>query len=131
MMHGIGTDIIEVARIENAIERYGERFLDRIFTTKEQEYCLRYQKAGRHFAGRFAAKEAVVKSLGTGFGSETSWHDIEIINDSHGKPEVILSPSLQKILAKKGVYLKVSVSISHCHVYATAVAISEKVSSTI
>lgn len=122
MIHGIGTDIIEIKRIEHAIERYGVRFLDRIYTADEQEYCLRHRESARHFAGRFAAKEAVVKALGTGFGNGVSWLDIEIVNDRQGKPEVILSDALQSILGP----FSVMISLSHCRDYATAFAICEK-----
>ena len=81
---------------------------------KEQRYCLKYGEAARHFAGRFAAKEAIVKALGTGF-SGISWTDIEIVNDENGKPYANLSQKFQNI--------QMLLSISHCHAYATAVAI--------
>lgn len=119
---GIGTDIIEVDRIEKAIEKYKQRFLDRIFTQNEQEYCLKHRTSARHFAGRFAAKEAVVKALGTGFHNSISWLDIEIINDPSGKPIAHLSNHLNNMLNFPNVLL----SISHCHLYATACAIYTK-----
>jgi holo-[acyl-carrier protein] synthase len=116
---GIGTDIIEIERIKEAIERHGERFLDRIFTKKEQEYCRRYKNATPHFAGRFAAKEAIVKAFGTGLHEDMGWKEIEIINDSQGKPEVQLSARLKSSLSVAHIFL----SISHCEAYATATAI--------
>lgn len=116
---GIGTDIIEIDRIEEAINRHGERFLSRIFTEKERNYCERYADKTPHYAGRFAAKEAIVKALGTGFQFEMTWQDIEVINDSLGKPEVILSPRLKKTFPTAIFFL----SISHCNKYATATAI--------
>lgn len=122
MIDGVGTDIIEVTRIEQAIERHGQRFLDRIFTSKEQLYCQQYIFSARHFAGRFAAKEAVVKALGTGFRRGISWTDIEISNDTEGKPTVLLSSSLNALYDPFRLHL----SISHCREYATAVAILEK-----
>src|SRR5437016_843460 len=91
MPQGIGTDIIEIGRIEKIISRYGQKFLDRIFTKREQEYCLKHKMSSRHFAGRFAAKEAVVKALGTGITLHVAWTDIEILNDSQGKPFVSFS----------------------------------------
>lgn len=118
-IQGIGTDIIEIKRIEQTIQKYGYRFLDRIFTSEEQEYCLKYRQAARHFAGRFAAKEAIAKALGTGFGHGLGWLDIEIINSPLGKPEVILSERLIQELPTH----QISLSISHCHEYATAFAI--------
>lgn len=117
-IQGVGTDIIEIQRIKEAIERHGERFLDRLFTPKEQEYCKRYKDATPHFAGRFAAKEAVLKALGTGLNPEITWQDIEILNDHQGKPEVHISANLgQRFLAH------IFLSISHCEMYATAMAI--------
>jgi holo-[acyl-carrier protein] synthase len=118
---GIGNDIIEVARIAKAIERSGSHFLDRLFTAQEQQYCQRHQQAVRHFAGRFAAKEAIAKALGTGFREGLSWLDIDIYNDLHGKPCVELSPALAGRLGPVTILL----SISHCHEYATAVALIE------
>jgi len=119
VIKGLGTDIIEIARIASSIERYGQRFLDRIFTHQEQQYCFQYPKPASHFAGRFAAKEAVVKALGTGFRKGISWQDIEIINGALGNPEVKLSACLREQFDPT----EVLVSISHSRNYATAVAI--------
>jgi holo-[acyl-carrier protein] synthase len=119
MIHGVGTDIIEIKRIEASITRFGQRFLDRLFTTNEQAYCLSHRDPHPRFAGRFAAKEAVVKALGTGFRDGISWLDIEILNDSQGKPSAILSPELQEAFNSPKIHL----SISHCRDYATAFAV--------
>lgn len=121
MIHGIGTDIIEVKRIEESIERFGQRFLDRIFSYDEQAYCLHHKDASRHFAGRFAAKEAIVKALGTGFRNGIGWLDIEIINDVHGKPVAQLSSRLNEHFDSPKIHL----SISHGRDYATAFALCE------
>jgi holo-[acyl-carrier protein] synthase len=118
-IHGIGNDIIEIERIERSIERYGQKFLDRIFTKEEQNYCLKHHHSPRNFAGRFAAKEAVVKALGTGIREGVSWLDIEIINDAEGKPCVSFSTKLQETFPNTQIHL----SISHAKQYATAVAI--------
>ncbi len=120
MIKGIGTDIIEIERIKLAIERHGNRFLNRVFTSKEQLYCLQHNFSSVHFAGRFAAKEAIVKALGLGFRKGISWLDIEIINDSNGKPHVILSDQLKALDPS----VSILVSISHCRTYATAFAIA-------
>lgn len=122
MICGIGTDILEIARMRSSIERHGLHFLNRLFSQKEQDYCYRYQDPAPHFAGRFAAKEAVAKAFGTGFGAQLAWHDIEIINDQLGKPIVILSELIQK----KYNIPKIHISISHCTMYAMATAIWEK-----
>lgn len=121
MIHGIGTDIIEVKRIEESIERFGQRFLDRIFSLDEQAYCLHHRESSRHFAGRFAAKEAIVKALGTGFRDGISWLDIEVINDVKGKPVAQLSSKLKEAFDSPCIHL----SISHGRDYATAFAICE------
>lgn len=122
MITGIGTDIIEVKRIEQSIERYGQRFLDRIFSHKEQAYCLKHRDAGRHFAGRFAAKESVAKALGTGFTEGLGWLDIEIGNDENGKPSITLSKHVAEAYQSPHVHL----TISHSKDYAVAFAICEK-----
>lgn len=122
MILGIGNDIIEVARIKATIEEYGAKFLNRIFTSNEQIYCLNRKEPSIHLAGRFAAKEAVVKALGTGFSQGISWLDIEICNDSMGKPYVAISSKLQDLFDSPSFMI----SISHCHTYATAVAVRIK-----
>lgn len=119
MTKSIGTDIIEVDRIDKIVTKYGSKFLDRIFTKEEQAYCLKHKKSSQHFAGRFAAKEAIVKALGTGIREGISWTDIEITKDHHGKPLVKLSPSLNE----KFDHPTLLISISHAKKYATAVAI--------
>lgn len=118
-MQGIGNDIIEIERILKAISRHGKRFLDDVFTQNEQIYCSRYQQPERHYAGRFAAKEAVVKALGTGFSPEITWLDIQVLNDAHGKPCVILSDRLNE----RFMHPQILLSISHCKTFATAVAV--------
>lgn len=116
---GLGNDIIEISRVRQSIERHGLHFLNRLFTQKEQDYCYKFQDPAPHFAGRFAAKEAVSKALGTGFGAQLAWHDLEIVNDANGKPEISLSPSAQKRFNNP----QILVSISHSTDYATAVAL--------
>jgi len=123
MIHGIGTDIIEIERITGSIERHGSHFLDRLFTTEEQEYALRFQESARTFAGRFAGKEAVAKALGTGIGEEVSWKDIKILNDTRGKPIVILAAHLMERFGHPEILL----SISHCKQYATAFCVIWKI----
>jgi len=122
MIQGIGTDIIEIERIRKAVERYGHRFLNRIYTHREQEYCLAHRDSAPRLAGRFAAKEAVLKAIGTGLRTEISWLDIEIINNHDGKPEVVLSDHLKELLSFDQ-NSSIEISISHCHAYATAFAI--------
>ena len=119
MSRGIGIDLLEIKRIRKSIERHGHHFLNRLFTQKEQDYCYQFQDPIPHFAGRFSAKEAVVKALGTGFGSQVSWHDVEILADDLGKPIVHISEGLKKRFDSPAIL----VSISHSAEHATAVAI--------
>ena len=79
MIVGLGTDIIEIVRIGEMIERHGELFLGRVYTEKEIAYCQKRSATYQHFAGRWAAKEAALKSLGTGWGKGISWRDVEIV----------------------------------------------------
>lgn len=118
---GIGTDIIEVERIRQSIERHGQHFLNRLFTHKEQDYCYKFKDPAPHFAGRFAGKEAIAKALGTGFGAELAWLDIEITVDSKGKPEVYFSAEAKQKFHNPHVHL----SISHAESHAVAMAVWE------
>ena len=119
MTKGLGNDIIEIDRMRGSIQRHGQHFLNRLFTQAEQDYCYKFQDPAPHFAGRFSAKEAIAKALGTGFGAHLSWHDIEIINDDLGKPVVYLTDNAKKHFNNP----QILVAISHSTNYATAVAI--------
>jgi holo-[acyl-carrier protein] synthase len=90
MIIGIGIDIVQNDRIEELINKYGDRFLKKIYTKDEIDYCQSKNNFAASFAARFAAKEAVLKALGTGMRNN-SWHEIEILNDELGKPKVLLS----------------------------------------
>lgn len=116
---GLGNDIIEIERIHESIATHQDRFLSKLFTLREQEYCLKHHESYVHFAGRFAAKEAIAKALGTGFGEHLAWHDIEVLNGEHGKPVVVFSENANHRFGNPNVM----VSISHCRKYASAVAI--------
>jgi holo-[acyl-carrier protein] synthase len=118
-IRGLGNDIIEVSRIRESVERHGHHFLSRLFSQKEQDYCYKFKDAIPHFAGRFAAKEAIAKALGTGFGKDLAWHDVEILSDDFGKPTVHFSSEAQKKFNQPNIL----VSISHCTHYANAVAV--------
>lgn len=118
-MLGLGNDIIEIERVARLIKNHGQRFLDRTFSPDEQSYCLNYADSDRRFAGRFAAKEAIAKALGTGFREEVSWTGIEILSDPQGKPYVRLSQEIQERFGA----LNILISISHCKEYAAAVSL--------
>ncbi len=116
---GIGNDILEIERLKKAIKEHGQPLLDRILTKEEQAFCQKLRDPTPRYAGRFAAKEAIVKALGCGFGSKARWLDIEILADDEGKPIARLSQELKQRFQDPTLH----VSISHSQNYATAVAI--------
>lgn len=119
---GIGTDIIECLRIARMIERHGELFVNRVYTPHEISYCRERKEATQHYAGRWAAKEAVLKVLGTGWRKGISWRDIEVQNIPGGKPFVTLRGGARKVSLDLGID-EIQVSISHCRSYAVAYAL--------
>ncbi|MDA7935453.1 holo-ACP synthase [Akkermansiaceae bacterium] len=119
---GIGIDVVEVDRVRSSLDEFGERFLQRIFTPAEQEYCQRQKRPEIHFAARFAAKEAISKAFGTGIGKEIGWLDIEIIRRESGEPEVKLTGDAKRFAEKRGAS-DVMVSLSHAQHYAAANAV--------
>ncbi len=123
--HGI--DLVDCPRIEEMVKRHGERFVDRVFTTVEQAYAEANKNTIEKLAGRFAAKEAVLKLMGTGWRGKIAWTDIEIVNDSSGRPEVTLDGEVKKIADGLGIK-HISVSITHTANFAiaSAVALTEK-----
>lgn len=120
---GIGTDIVECLRIAHMIERHGEMFLGRVFTQQEIEYCSARKQATQHYAGRWAAKEAIMKALGTGWRRGISWKDMEVLNDDWGKPSVRLRGGIRDYMDERGI-ADILVTISHCRAFATAFAIA-------
>jgi holo-[acyl-carrier protein] synthase len=120
---GIGTDITEVLRIAQMIERHGELFVGRVYTAAEIDSCRSRRMATQHFAGRWAAKEAILKALGTGWRKGISWRDIEVLNGAGGRPTVTLQGGTREIAERMGIRC-VLVSISHCRSHATAYAIA-------
>jgi holo-[acyl-carrier protein] synthase len=120
---GIGTDIVECARIGRMIERHGEYFIERVFTAREIEYCRSHKTQVERFAGRWAAKEAILKALGTGWRRGISWLDMEVRNDTSGRPVVSLGGGARK-RARELRITDMLVSISHCRSYATAYALA-------
>lgn len=120
---GIGTDIVECLRIAQMIERHGELFIRRVYTDSEIQYCQSRRQATQHFAGRWAAKEAVLKALGTGWRRGISWRDIEIRHDPMGKPVVTLRGGARDVVEQQGIG-EMLISISHCRSHATAYALA-------
>lgn len=120
---GIGTDIVECVRIGRLIEEHGELFLRRVYTDKEILYCQTRRLAMQHFAGRWAAKEAILKALGTGWRKGISWRDMEVSNDRKGKPVVTMRGGAKDVMKRLG-SAEILVSISHTRTYAVAFAIA-------
>lgn len=118
---GIGTDIIECSRIAQMIEKHGDVFLRRVYTTDEIEYCSGRKAANQHYAGRWAAKEAALKALGTGWAHGIQWTDVEVVNQQGGKPVIVLAGKALEISQEQGIG-EMMISISHCRHYATAYA---------
>jgi holo-[acyl-carrier protein] synthase len=123
---GHGIDIVETSRIKRLVEEHGRRFLDRCYTESEQSYCARnHKRQVEHLAGRFAAKEAVLKVLGTGWRGNIAWTDIEILPEPSGQPRITLSGECLRIATEMGIS-QWHVSISHIATHATASAIGMK-----
>ena len=111
---GIGTDIVEVARIGDMIEKHDATFIQKVFTEGEITYCEPRKAAVQHFAGRWAAKEAILKAIGTGWSNGIKWTDIEVINEMGGKPYVKLNGKAVTVCADRGID-EILISISHCN----------------
>jgi len=123
--HGI--DLVDCPRIEEMIKRHGERFLNRVFTEAEQAYAEANKDKVEKLAGRFAAKEAILKLMGTGWRGKIAWTDIEVVNNAAGQPEVTLSGEVEGLAKKLGIK-HISVSITHTanFVIASAVALAKR-----
>ena len=120
---GIGTDITECLRIAQMIERHGELFIDRVYTSEETRYCRSRKQATQHFTGRWAAKEAVLKALGTGWRRGITWHDVEVCNEPGGRPVIVLRGGAREVARQLGI-ARVHISISHCRSHAVAFAVA-------
>ena len=125
MVLGVGTDLMETKRIEVSIDRYGERFLERVFTTGEIAYCLRKKKnAAESFAARFAAKEAGAKALGTGISRGVTWKELEVRREANGRPTLHLSGRAAELAGAMGVR-RMQLSLTHSRELAMAVVVME------
>lgn len=123
MIAGIGTDLIEIQRVADAVQKFEDRFLKRVFTEKERAYC---NKRSASLAARFAAKEALLKSLGTGLRLGMRWQDMEVRNDALGKPHLHCSGKVAEEMAQKGI-AQVHLSLSHSRDFALATVVLEGV----
>jgi len=119
---GIGVDVVETARIESSIERFGDHFLQRVFTESELAYCNTMKFPARHLAARFAAKEAVSKAFGTGIGGSMGWKEIEVLRKPTGEPFIQLNGAARQHADQLKV-TEVFVSLSHSDNYSVANAV--------
>ena len=122
VVFGLGTDLIECTRIAKILERQGERFLERVYTPLEREYCMQMRNPVPHLAARFAAKEAVSKCFTTGIGGALGWRGIEVVRGERGEPTIRLDEAGQQLLESvdgRGVLI----TLTHTKIYGHAVAI--------
>lgn len=124
MIIGMGTDMAEVARIRASIARYGDRFLNRIYTPGERAYASRKANAAERFAARFAAKEAGMKAIGTGWNLGVTWKDFEVVNERSGRPKLLLHGLAAQVAERLGAG-QVTISLTHTSELAFAVVILE------
>jgi holo-[acyl-carrier protein] synthase len=124
MIVGSGIDLAEVVRIRHSIDRYGARFLNRVYTAEEQAYCLRKRNSAESFAARFAAKEAGAKALGTGISQGVSWLEIEVIRQPGGRPALRFHGRAAQVAARLGA-ARFALSITHTALLAMASVVLE------
>jgi holo-[acyl-carrier protein] synthase len=124
MIVGSGIDLTEIARIQRSLDRYGQRFLDRVYTPAEQAYCLRKRKAAESFAARFAAKEAGAKALGTGINYGVNWLEIEVVREAGGRPSLRFHGRAAQFAARLGA-ARAALSITHTNDLAMASVVLE------
>ena len=125
MIYGSGIDIIEIKRIQNSLEKYSSRFEKRLFTPGEIAYCRAKAFPARHFAARFAVKEAVLKAFGTGMGGEIAWKDLEVFNEKESGRPILKITGKGLDLFERLKLKSIHISISHDDKYAIAQAIAE------
>lgn len=124
MILGIGTDLIEVARVQHSIDRYGDRFVNRLYTDAERAYSSSKANAAERYAARFAAKEAAMKAIGTGWRHGVTWKDFEVVNERSGRPTLRLQGVAREIADRMGVE-HVSISLTHTAEMAFAIVVLE------
>ena len=121
---GIGVDLVECARIQHSLDRFGEKFLRRVFTDGEIEYSMSMKFPARHLAARFAAKEAVSKAFGTGIGKAMGWRNIDIRKKSSGEPFLVFTEGAEKLAKERGV-TSALITLSHTDHHAMATVVLE------
>lgn len=124
MILGTGIDAVEIERIQHAIERFGQRFLDRVYTAGEQKYCRHKRSSAESFAARFAAKEAGAKALGTGISRGVTWTEIEVVRERGGRPGMRFHGRAAEIAARMGLE-NAALSLTHTKTLAMASVVME------
>lgn len=124
MVYGIGIDLVENARMEKIVRKWGAKFIDRIFSEKEIEYCGRHVHVSTHYGARFAAKESFLKALGIGIGGGVKLNEIEVAHDEIGKPVLVLHGEAQAQIEKRKI-TNIHLSLTHTHKYSTAMVLLE------
>lgn len=122
MIFGVGIDIIEVERIRKAYHKLGARFVNGVYTEREIEFCMKHKDPSERLAARWAAKEAVLKALGTGYSRGVKWTEVEIIDNELSRPTIKVSGRVAEFMGE----MKAHISISHLKEYATAIAVIEE-----
>ena len=125
MLIGTGIDLVEIRRIKRSIDRYGSRFLNRVYTGAEQAYCLRKRNSAESFAARFAAKEAAAKALGTGISYGVNWLEFEVVREPSGRPSIKFHGRAAEIAARMG-FSSVALSLTHTAELASASVVLER-----
>jgi len=124
MVVGLGADLIEIERVQRSIERFGERFLQRVYTPAETAYCMGKRSFAESFAARFAAKEAAAKALGTGISRGVSWLEFEVRREPGGRPTLFLTGRAAQIARELGI-ARISLTLTHTRELAMAVVVIE------
>lgn len=125
MIYGIGIDLVENDRMNNIIQKWGDKFLCRVFSEREIAYCGRHAQAYIHYGARFAVKESFLKAIGIGLGRGVKLNEIEVVNEESGKPELMLHGGAQEHIVGAGIE-KIHLSITHTKSYASAMVLLEK-----
>lgn len=124
MILGMGTDLAEIVRVQRSIDRFGERFLERVYTPGEIAYCMTKKGFAESFAARFAAKEAGAKALGTGISYGVSWKEFEVTRARSGRPSLVLHGRAAELAAQMGV-VQICLSLTHTRDLAMAMVVME------
>jgi holo-[acyl-carrier protein] synthase len=124
MIRGIGIDIVEVSEVESSISKYGERYLERVFTQQEVEYCRSGTNSGQRYAARIAAKEAAMKAMGTGWDRGVEWLSFEVVNEASGRPSLRMHGAAATLAAENRI-TRSWVSLAHNAGYAIAEVVCE------